>query len=99
MLGAAITSGWIVTGVMVTFSAVFIIWMISEIISAVHTRVVAHESLRGMKPGARPAPATTDFAAWLAGKDRFDVVALQQQRQMLGLVACHVRPNRMRKGR
>lgn len=99
MLGAGMSSGWIIAGVMFTFSAIFIIWMLSEIISAVHTQVVTHESLRGVKHQAPQRQCPQELAAALSGKDRFDIPALRQQRQLLGLSASPARENRMRKGR
>lgn len=100
MLGAGITGGWILAGVMFTFSAIFIIWMVSEVVSAVHTQIVSHESLRGVKhhPPQRQCPQ--ELAAALSGKDRFDVISLERQRQLLGLATVPARANRPRhKGR
>jgi hypothetical protein len=97
MLGAGLTGGWILAGVMFTFSALFIIWMVSEVVSAVHTRLVTHESMRGVRSAPRIRVQAEAMTGWLAGKDRFDWTSVERQRSMLGLQPCHARPNRMRK--
>lgn len=100
MLGAGMSSGWIIAGIMFTFSAIFIIWMVSEIVSAVHTQVVTHESLRGVKHHTPQRQCPQELAAALAGKDRFDLASLRQQRQLLGLATGPASTNRLRhKGR
>lgn len=99
MLGAGLTGGWILAGVMFTFSAVFIIWMVSEVVSAVHTRIVTHESMRGVRNAPPVRQPAGPFSEWLAGKDRFDWKSVQRQRLMLGLVPCHAKANRPRKPR
>lgn len=99
MLGAGMSGGWVIAGIMFTFSGIFILWMLSEIVSAVHTQVVAHESLRGVKHEPRQRQCPQELAASLSGKDRFDITFSNRQRETLGLNPHHTRPNRMRKGR
>lgn len=99
MLGAGMSGGWVIAGIMFTFSGIFILWMLSEIVSAVHTQVVAHESLRGVKHHPHQRQCPQELAAALSGKDRFDITFIRHQREALGLNPRHARPNRPRKGK
>lgn len=94
ILGARITSSWIIVGVLFSLGAFFVLWILNDIVSGISDRFAGRGASRGV-PALVLARIGSKFDS--SGSDRFDFRFSESQRCALGLKGSPAHANRLKR--